>query len=259
MTVGKSRQGLRCDLSDLIKISVCFFFLALVAGCSAKAVATLSGPSVAPQPAAPQASVSVQPETAACPPEQFEQAVAEVTPYREADFATVLTEDSEFAFSEDDDADYASVFDEPQAESRTYEEVEAVPSIKDIVLAQYEDWRGVRYRPGGSDYRGVDCSGLVQAIFRDAFEKELPRTSGEQKRLGEAVARDEIQPGDLLYFIDRGREHVGVAVNGKQFVHASRKKGVILSSFDRYWGKRLRHIRRILDDKDQIPQPRVGG
>lgn len=259
MIGGKSRQGLRCDISDLLKISMCFLFLAFFAGCSAKAVATLSGPSVAPQPAVPQTSPPAQSETAACPPEQFEQAMDEVIPYREADFATVLTEDSDFVFAGHDDADYASVLAEPQAESQVYEDVEAVPSIKDIVLAQYEDWRGVRYRPGGSDYRGVDCSGLVQAIFRDAFEKELPRTSREQKRLGEAVARDEIQPGDLLYFIDRGREHVGVAVNGNQFVHASRKKGVILSSFDRYWSKRLRHIRRILDDKDQVPQPRVGG
>jgi lipoprotein Spr len=243
----------------LIKISVCFLFLALVAGCSPKAVATLSGLSVAALPAAPQTSSPAQPETAACPPEQFQQAASEVIPYRDADFASVLTEDADFVFTGHEADDYASVLAEPQAESQAYEDVEAVPSIKDIVLAQYEDWRGVRYRSGGSDYRGVDCSGLVQAIFRDAFEKELPRTSGEQKRLGEAVARNEIQPGDLLYFIDRGREHVGVAVNGHQFVHASRKKGVILSSFDRYWIKRLRHIRRILDDKDQIPQPRVGG
>jgi len=259
MTFEKSRQGLRCDVSDLIKISVCFIFLALVAGCSAKAVSTLSGPSVALQPAVPQTSSPVQTETAACPPEQSQDDMVEVTPYREADFGSVLTEDSDFVFVGHEDADYASVLAEPQAESQAYEDVESVPSIKDIVLAQYEDWRGVRYRPGGSDYRGVDCSGLVQAIFRDAFEKELPRTSGAQKRLGEPVSRDEIQPGDLVYFIDRGREHVGVAVNGNQFVHASRKKGVILSSFDRYWSKRLRHIRRILDDKDQIPQPRVGG
>ena len=259
MTFEKSRQGLRCDLSDLIKISVCFIFLAFVAGCSAKAVSTLSGPSVAPQPAVPQTNSPAQPETAACPPEQSQEALAEVIPYREADFATVLTEESDFVFVGHEDADYASVLAEPQAESQAYEDVDDVPSIKDIVLAQYEDWRGVRYRPGGSDYRGVDCSGLVQAIFRDAFEKELPRTSGEQKRLGEAVPRGEIQPGDLVYFIDRGREHVGVAVSGNQFVHASRKKGVILSSFDRYWSKRLRHIRRILDDKDQTPQPRVGG
>ncbi len=261
MTFEKSRQGLRCDVSDLIKISVCFIFLALVAGCSAKAVATLSGSSVAPQPTVPQTNSPAPPETAACPPEQFEQAVVEVAPYREADFASVLTEDSDFVFAGHEDGDSVSVIadTEPQAESQACEDVEAVPSIKDVVLAQYEDWRGVRYRPGGSDYRGVDCSGLVQAIFRDAFEKELPRTSGEQKRLGEAVPRGEIQPGDLVYFIDRGREHVGVAVNGNQFVHASRKKGVILSSFDRYWSKRLRHIRRILDDKDQTPQPRVGG
>jgi lipoprotein Spr len=118
-------------------------------------------------------------------------------------------------------------------------------------MSQYDDWRGVRYRPGGSDYRGVDCSGLVQAIFRDAFEMDLPRTSIEQSKMGESVARGEIQPGDLLYFVDRGRKHVGVAVNENQFVHASRKKGVILSKFDKYWTPRLLRVRRLLDEKDR--------
>jgi lipoprotein Spr len=139
------------------------------------------------------------------------------------------------------------------------ETVEEVPSISDIVLAQYEDWRGVRYRSGGTDYRGVDCSGLVQAIFRDAFEVDLPRSSSEQARLGESVPRGDIRPGDLLYFIDRGRKHVGVAVNDREFVHASRRKGVIISKFEGYWSKRLIRIRRILDEKEQDALVRRGG
>jgi cell wall-associated NlpC family hydrolase len=128
----------------------------------------------------------------------------------------------------------------------SFDEVEPVPSIVDIVLTQYDDWRGVRYRLGGSDYRGVDCSGLVQAIFKEAFQIDLPRSSKEQIKLGDPVPKDEIQPGDLVYFIDRGRSHVGVAVNKKEFVHATRKKGVIISSLDKYWSPRLLRVRRIL-------------
>ncbi len=128
----------------------------------------------------------------------------------------------------------------------SFEEVEDVPSISDIVLAQYDDWRGVRYRSGGEDFNGVDCSGLVRAIFRDAFEIELPRTSEEQSRMGEAVPRGQIRPGDLVYFVDRGRDHVGVVVNDGQFLHASSKKGVIVSKLDGYWQKRLLRVRRVL-------------
>lgn len=128
----------------------------------------------------------------------------------------------------------------------SFEEVEDVPSISDIVLAQYDDWRGVRYRSGGEDFNGVDCSGLVRAIFRDAFQIELPRTSEEQSRMGEAVPRGQIRPGDLVYFVDRGRDHVGVVVNDGQFLHASSKKGVIVSKLDGYWQKRLLRVRRVL-------------
>jgi cell wall-associated NlpC family hydrolase len=92
----------------------------------------------------------------------------------------------------------------------------------------------------------------VQAIYRDAFEMELPRTSAEQAKLGEVVTKDEIQPGDLLYFIDRGRRHVGVAVSEDEFLHASRKKGVTLSKFDKYWKPRLKRVRRILDENEVV-------
>jgi lipoprotein Spr len=203
-------------------------------------------------------SASDQPN--ACPPVANQQAAPLPAPPRAADFAAVFDE-QDHLFG---DMSLAADFDEEgyageDAEHDGLESVEEVPSIGDIVMAQYEDWRGVRYRPGGSDYRGVDCSGLVQAIFRDAFEVELPRSSGDQAKLGESVAKCDIRPGDLLYFIDRGRKHVGVAIDDRQFVHASRRKGVIISKFEGYWSKRLIRVRRILDDRDQDALMRKGG
>lgn len=123
----------------------------------------------------------------------------------------------------------------------------ASSSVSEILLAQYQVWKGVPHRLGGSDRKGVDCSGLMQAVFRDAFQLNLPRTSLEQSRLGRGVDAGEMRPGDLLYFLDKGSDHVGVLVTGRQFLHASARAGVILSDFDSYWAPRLLRVRRILD------------
>lgn len=221
----------------------------------------LAGGGCTPKPVAPASATimqtSVQPES--CPPAASQENVPAPSPYREDDFSVVFDDEGNLLddMSVDSDFDGAESADEP-APCETLENVEEVPSVSDIVLAQYDDWRGVRYRSGGTDYRGVDCSGLVQAIFRDAFEVDLPRVSSEQARLGESVPRGDIRPGDLLYFIDRGRKHVGVAVNDQEFVHASRRKGVTLSKFDSYWSKRLIRVRRILDVNEQDAQARKG-
>jgi cell wall-associated NlpC family hydrolase len=209
-------------------------------GCSSKRVETASALPASIQETAGQ-------------PEEREVVEAQPSRHREFEYPSLLSRDNDY-FS-DSVREYAGELHS----SDTLEEIEPVPSISDIVLTQYADWRGVRYRSGGTDYRGVDCSGLVQAVFKDAFEMDLPRTSGEQAKLGEAVPRDEIQPGDLLYFIDRGRKHVGVAVNENEFLHASRKKGVVLSKFDKYWTPRLKHVRRLLDGNEPAAHRPNGG
>ncbi len=188
---------------------------------------------------------SVQPP--ACPPAADLPVSSDYPPQRETDFFSAdegsgLLEGMSLAPA------YENSGHEPASDQ--LEAVAEVPSVRDIVLAQYEDWRGVKYRYGGTDYRGVDCSALVQAIFRDAFAMDLPRTSREQARLGDSVPRSEIRAGDLLYFVDRGRRHIGVAVNDTEFVHASRIKGVTISSFRGYWSKRLVRVRRILDGRE---------
>ena len=246
MDFRQSGQGPRRELSGLLGLALLMCFLCTVSGCSQKRAAAISVPS----PAIQQATVEpVAPQQNATP----------AAPAREADFSSFIPQATGYLSFSFPEYEYEELQSEETVSSESYEEIDEVPSISDIVMSQYDDWRGVRYRPGGSDYRGVDCSGLVQAIFRDAFEMDLPRTSIEQSKMGESVARGEIQPGDLLYFVDRGRKHVGVAVNENQFVHASRKKGVILSKFDKYWTPRLLRIRRLLDEKDRNAFSPKGG
>ncbi len=269
MAFRQSRQGLRYNLCYVHGFLLFFCLTFLGGGCATTKPVT-------PLPASSNVLQNVASEPVPCP-KTAPQPVSE----READFASVLAQgtdvssvpahgadfssvvfqitdvfddsyqDADFAFISHQDVDSECHLSESRHSSQPFADIEPVPSISDIVLAQYDDWRGVRYRAGGSDSRGVDCSGLVQAIYRDAFEMELPRTSVEQSRMGDPVNRGEIQPGDLVYFLDRGRKHVGVAINEQQFVHASRRKGVIVSKFDGYWTSRLLRIRRILDDKEQ--------
>ncbi len=120
------------------------------------------------------------------------------------------------------------------------------PSVSELLLSQYQAWKGVRHRVGGIDRRGVDCSGLVQIVFRDAFRMDLPRTSRDQIQMGRMVDAREMRPGDLVYFMDKGADHIGVVVADRTFMHASASQGVILSTLDGYWWPRLRRVQRVL-------------
>lgn len=120
------------------------------------------------------------------------------------------------------------------------------PSVNDMLMARYDAWKGVPHRIGGMDRSGVDCSGFMQAVFREAFQVDLPRTSRDQSRVGRNVTALEMRPGDLVYFNDKRGDHIGVAVEGGRFLHASTTLGVTLSEFDAYWWPRLRRVQRVL-------------
>lgn len=110
-------------------------------------------------------------------------------------------------------------------------------NIKSAILAQFSNWKGTRYSWGGTTHKGVDCSALMQHIFSDSFHKTLPRTTGQQIHNGQRVSKDELQPGDLVFFkTSPGMRHVGVYVGDNQFIHASSSQGVTISSLaNSYW------------------------
>ncbi len=122
-------------------------------------------------------------------------------------------------------------------------------AIASAALAIALTERGVPYRLGGdSPASGFDCSGLV----RYAYEQqgiELPRTVAEQYDVGEHVDRDDIQPGDLVFFstVTRGVSHVGLAIDATTFVHAPDSGSVVrVERFDtRYWRQRFKGARRV--------------
>ncbi|GAB3596288.1 hypothetical protein GCM10027446_22880 [Angustibacter peucedani] len=88
----------------------------------------------------------------------------------------------------------------------------------DAVVADAKQYLGIPYRWGGTDPKtGLDCSGLVQRVFKD-LGVDLPRTVSEQKDVGTAVpSMDDARPGDLLVF---GDHHIGIYVGDGKMLHA---------------------------------------
>lgn len=120
-------------------------------------------------------------------------------------------------------------------------------TVTGILWEQYEKWKGTAYKWGGTTKAGVDCSGLMQAVFRDGFGLNLPRTSIEQSQAGHPIPRNAIRAGDLLFFSDRRSDHIGVAVDGQRFLQASTSVGVTISELRHYWLPKLTRVSRVLD------------
>jgi cell wall-associated NlpC family hydrolase len=122
-----------------------------------------------------------------------------------------------------------------------------VPDPADVVATAL-GYRGVPYRFGGSDPAGFDCSGFVQYVFKQAGTS-LPREVRDQFQVGDEIDRDEVQPGDLVFFRTgrRGASHVGLAIGDGQFIHAPNSNGVVRVEplAGRYWATRFVGARRI--------------
>lgn len=116
------------------------------------------------------------------------------------------------------------------------------------VLATAMELRGTPYRNGGSDPSGFDCSGFVQWVFAQHGTR-LPREVKDQFHAGELIDRDEVRPGDLVFFqtVSRGASHVGIAIGNDEFVHAPSSRGVVrVEKYTAgYWDQRWVGARRV--------------
>lgn len=119
--------------------------------------------------------------------------------------------------------------------------------IKDLLYEQHREWRGVIYREGGLSKKGVDCSGFVYLTFRSKLGRTIPRTTARLIDTGTKISRDQLRPGDLVFFkTGIKKRHVGVYVENSRFLHASTSKGVILSRLDNvYWDEAFWQARRL--------------
>ena len=109
---------------------------------------------------------------------------------------------------------------------------------------------GVPYRRGGnSENTGFDCSGFVRHLYEKSVGQLLPRRAVDQARATEVIDREELKPGDLVFFntMRRAFSHVGIYVGDGKFIHAPRAgKAVNVEDMrSAYWQKRFNGARRV--------------
>ncbi|MCX7651686.1 MAG: C40 family peptidase [Bacteroidia bacterium] len=123
----------------------------------------------------------------------------------------------------------------------------------EAVVALAKAYLGTPYRYGGIDKSGVDCSGLVCRVYLDAAGVRLPRTADAQALVGQPVKKEELQPGDLVFFREPGRRsitHVGIVhkVENQEvgFIHAASVRRQVVEDrlSDPHWQLRFVCARR---------------
>jgi cell wall-associated NlpC family hydrolase len=124
------------------------------------------------------------------------------------------------------------------------------------------DFVGVRYRRGGNSVAtGFDCSGFTRHVFETSLGLVLPRRVDEQAAAPGLVAvrRDDLQPGDLVFFntLKRTFSHVGIYIGDNRFIHSPRPGKQVRTedmSFA-YWAKRFSGARRAESVATATPAP----
>ncbi len=145
----------------------------------------------------------------------------------------------------------------------TAAQIEANPIVQQMrdtasdLVMQAMNFLGVPYRRGGNTAdQGFDCSGFTRFVFENSIGLVLPRRADEQAKSSSllAVKRDELKPGDLVFFntMRRAFSHVGIYVGEGKFIHAPRSGGEVRVEDMRqaYWSKRFNGARRA-----ELPAP----
>jgi peptidoglycan DL-endopeptidase CwlO len=87
------------------------------------------------------------------------------------------------------------------------------------IVADARKYLGVPYVLGGTTTSGMDCSGLVQTVFHDLGDGDMPRDLSKQATQGTPVASlADAQPGDLIVFTGGG--HIGIYAGDGKVIHA---------------------------------------
>lgn len=120
-------------------------------------------------------------------------------------------------------------------------------------LSYARDLLGIPYHFGGTTLKAIDCSALVQKVFK-SIGIVLPRTAREQFKAGREVEREDISKGDLVFFKTYSRHypsHVGIYIGDNYFIHASTKKRKVrIDSLDEpYYRKRFIGAKRLVESE----------
>ena len=121
---------------------------------------------------------------------------------------------------------------------------------------------GIQYKYGGSSpATGFDCSGFVRYVFRNAANLTLPPTARAIAQIGKSVSKDDLQPGDLVFFntLKKAFSHVGIYMGDNKFIHAPRTgKTVQVDSLQNsYWASRFEGAQRLDEEIEKSDQVQI--
>lgn len=118
-------------------------------------------------------------------------------------------------------SDYIAITTEPAAAASS--------ALGEQLVALAKQYLGTPYVLGGNGPSSFDCSGFTKYIYAQ-FGYSLNRTATDQLQNGVSISRDELQPGDLVFFRYRTSKpvsHVGIYIGGGEFIHASTNRYVV--------------------------------
>lgn len=117
------------------------------------------------------------------------------------------------------------------------------------MLLQAMSLIGVKYKWGGATPEaGLDCSGFVRYVFQNSMNIALPHNALGMAQSGSSIDKEELKPGDLVFFNTLGRtfSHVGIYMGDNRFIHSPRAgKSVEITNLNQsYWSSRFTGARR---------------
>src|SRR5690606_21629753 len=102
------------------------------------------------------------------------------------------------------------------------------------------EWLGTTYRLGGDSKIGIDCSKFSLAVYENVFNTTIGYNSRTQYANANPIRKNELQPGDLVFFKIRSKQitHVGIYLGDDKFAHAASSRGVMISNLNEAYWKR---------------------
>ena len=119
--------------------------------------------------------------------------------------------------------------------------------LQNDLLKSYSHWKGTKYELGGDSSSGMDCSALTRRVYREVYGYELPRQTVQQIKVGAHIPRENLKPGDIVFFKPEDtNNHTAVYLGDSLFINASSSKGVVISTLENtYWNKYFKYGVRV--------------
>jgi lipoprotein Spr/probable lipoprotein NlpC len=138
--------------------------------------------------------------------------------------------------------------------SSKIDEISYKPKSEDWITValykEYKKWYKTPYKLGGLGENGIDCSSLIQQIYKEAFGIHIPRTTKKQVQKGRKISIESAKAGDLVFFkTGYNKRHAGIIIEQGKFIHTSTKYGVTVSQLSNpYWRSNYWQSRRVLPE-----------